>query len=99
MCRGKGSDFDECALTDGVTPLSLPPHPLQLLCHGRISRSNHLLYLPGTARTQHREHVNSMPTGKAAVLPFFTHILKNTEMMDGKNVESGNYAEDLVLTF
>lgn len=49
-----GGDFDECVLTDGVTPLSLPPPHRQHSCHGWISRSNHLSFLFHTARTQRR---------------------------------------------
>lgn len=70
VCRSKGSDFDECVLTDGVTPLSLPPLPLQPSCHGWISRSNHLSYLFHTARTQHGAAKH--PGSAAAFLLFYS---------------------------
>lgn len=70
VCRSKGSDFDECVLTDGVTPLSLPPLPLQPSCHGWISRSNHLSYLFHTARTQHG--ATKHPGDGAAFLLFYS---------------------------
>lgn len=93
-CRRKESDFDECVLTDGVAPLSLPPLPLQLPYHGWISRSSHLSYLFHTARTQHNRQVNTSSPESAAVSLFLTHLTHKMSM-EKKNVWSKQNPEGI----